>query len=120
MYLLNNHILGQGNGYRILFGYRAGVYRITSGADFIMFRTHPNPANTNTFYSLKLTISAQNEFTLYIKGGSFGNNWTLVSSLESGTNPIIDTTHNNINYLLLYMTAGDRIANIKIYDGVRQ
>jgi len=77
--------------------------------------------NNYNWYRYKLTRTINGSFTVYIKGGSFGNNWTLVSTTGgSGTNPVTDNTYNASNYFTLKLNSGDKIANIKIYDGVRQ
>jgi hypothetical protein len=52
---------------------------------------------------------------MYIRGGSFGNEFVLVSA---STNPITDTTYTTSNYTVLTMKSGDRIGEIKQYNEV--
>lgn len=75
----------------------------------------------NTWYSCKITRTKEGEFTYYIKGGSFGSdNWTLVNPKTGDTNPATDNTHTESKYIVLDLDDGDKIANIKIYNDVRQ
>ena len=69
-------------------------------------------ANT-TWYNIKITRSATGIFTTYIKGGVYGNIWTLIS-VSSGTNPsAADNTYTTSNYFVVDLDAGDRIANVR-------
>lgn len=62
-----------------------------------------------------------NTFAVFIKGGAFGDNYTLVSTAGgSGTNPIVDASYTTSNYFVTDLDAGDRIANIKLSNGIKQ
>jgi len=80
----------------------------------------------NTWYRIKITRSIAGVFTLLIKGGGFSptagyDGWTLVSVAGgSGTNPVTDNTYTTSEYFVLDIDAGDRIANIKLTDGIKQ
>lgn len=39
---------------------------------------------------------------------------------DSGTNPVTDNTYTTSEYFVLDIDAGDRIANIKLTDGIKQ
>ena len=66
-------------------------------------------------------IYPANTFAVFIKGGAFGDNYTLVSTTGgSGTNPVTDATHTTSEYFVTSMGVGDRIANLKIMDGIEQ
>jgi hypothetical protein len=66
-------------------------------------------------------IYPANTFAVFINGGAFGDNYTLVSTTGgTGTNPVTDATHTTSNYLVTSMGVGDRITNLKIIDGVDQ
>lgn len=70
-----------------------------------------------TWYGVKVTRSKVGEFTTYMRGGSLGNNWIKISAV-SGTNPITDNNVNTSNYFVAAMRAGDRIANLQMYNEV--
>jgi len=75
----------------------------------------------NTWYRIKITRSLSGEFTIYIKGGSFGNNWVLVDTTDgSGTNPVINNTYIISNFCVLDLDVGDRVANFKFTKGIKQ
>jgi len=76
----------------------------------------------NTWYRIKITRSLSGIFTVYIKGGAFGNTtWTLVSTAGgTGTNPVTDNTYTTSEYLGIDIDAGDRIANIVMKEGIEQ
>lgn len=60
-------------------------------------------------------------FAVFIKGGSFGDDWTLVDTTGgSGTNPVVDATYTTSEYFVADLDAGDRLANLKITNGVKQ
>lgn len=83
----------------------------------------PNVYTTiDTWYRIKIIRTFDGEFYSYIKGGVFGDNdWTLISVVGgSGSNPETDNTHIVSEYFVLDFDAGDRIANIKITEGVKQ
>ena len=62
-----------------------------------------------------------NTFAVFIKGGAFGNNYTLVSTAGgSGTNPVTDSTYTSSNYFVLDMDPGDRFANFKMYNYIKE
>ena len=79
-----------------------------------------------TWYRIKITRSITGNFTTLVKGGSLVptigyDGWTLVSTTGgSGTNPVIDNTYTTSEYLILKAAAGDRIANIKLLNGIVQ
>ena len=60
-------------------------------------------------------------FAVFIKGGDFGNEYTLVDTTGgSGTNPVVDATYTTSEYLVLDLDAADTFGNLKITDGVKQ
>lgn len=60
-------------------------------------------------------------FTVYIKGGAFGNVYTLVSTAGgSGSNPATDNTYTSSNFCVLDLDANDRIANLVFKQGIEQ
>lgn len=67
----------------------------------------------NTWYRIKINRTQAGVSTVYIKGGSFGSNWVLVStSGGTGTNPVTDNTYSSSSYLVLDLDAGDRFTNL--------
>jgi len=60
-------------------------------------------------------------FAVFIKGGRFGDDYTLVDVTGgSGTNPVTDATFSTSNYFVLDLDAGDRFTNLIITDGIKQ
>jgi len=60
-------------------------------------------------------------FAVFIKGGEFGDIYTLVDTTGgSGTNPITDSTYTTSQYLVTDLDNGDKISNIKTTNGVLQ
>ncbi len=73
-------------------------------------------ASTDYYYAVSRSIAGV--FTIYIKGGAY-TNWTLVSvSGGVGNNPTTDTTTTTSRYMLLDLDAGDKISDIRHYQGV--
>lgn len=89
-----------------------------------LFWTTNSYISNNTWYRVKITRTTAGVFTLFIKGGAFiptegYNGWTLVSTSGGfGTNPVTDTTYTSSNYFVLDLDASDRIADIKLTDGI--
>jgi len=60
-------------------------------------------------------------FAVFIKGGSFGDIYTLVDTTSgSGTNPVGDSTYTTSEYFVADLDAADKLTNIKITSGVTQ
>jgi hypothetical protein len=70
-------------------------------------------------YTIRVTRSAANEFTMYIRGGHFGDNFVLVDVTGgSGTNPIVDAVVTTSQYWAADIDTGDRIYFDRQYAGV--
>ena len=97
------------------------LYRITASG---LVATNLSTANSyitiNTWYRIKITRSLAGVFTVYIKGGTFGNtSWTLVSVTGgSGANPFTNINHTTSEYFSIDLDAGDRITNIVFKEGI--
>lgn len=112
---------------------RSNIETVTEGRNsFVLTATltttgllqFENQSTTTDYEISGLTIRRiypADTFAVFIKGGSFGDDWTLVSTAGgSGTNPVTDSTYTTSEYFVLDLDAGDRIANIKIKSGVEQ
>lgn len=66
-----------------------------------------------TWYRLRIERTIKNEFYLYIKGGDFGNYFTLVSA-TSGTNPVEDDNYKYCEYFVVDLDSNDGFGNLKI------
>ena len=79
--------------------------------------TVPNYIELDKWYRIKVTRTMDGEFTIYIKGGSFGDTYTLVDmSGGLGTNPITDNTYTESSWFSANLGPGDRITDIVIKD----
>jgi len=69
----------------------------------------------NTHYRIKVTRTKSGLFTVYIKGGTFGNNdWTTVGS-------VIENTYTESNYIVLYSSVvGGSVGKFKVQNEIRQ
>ena len=91
----------------------------------ILYITANAYLSNNTWYRMKITRSNTGVFTTLIKGGAFTptagyDGWTLLSvSGGAGSNPVTDTTTTTSNYFVVNLSAGDRVANIAIRDGIK-
>ena len=117
---------------------RFELQKRVSGAYTLLFKSPENYLDDDTWYKLKVArlqsegtfksiipsmtiVYPADTFAVFIKGGDFGNDWTLVDTTGgSGTNPVKDSTYKTSNYFVADLDAGDRLANLKIYDGVKQ
>jgi len=72
------------------------------------------------WYTTKITRTYAGVFTIYTKGGSFGNTYRLISaSGGSGSNPCTDIAYTVSQYFVFYPGAANQcFANLKIYDGI--
>jgi hypothetical protein len=64
----------------------------------------------STWYKFKITRSALNVFTTWIKGGAF-TGWTLIVP-ASGTNPVTNNVNITSTYFILIFGVNDQIANL--------
>jgi len=91
------------------------------GVNNVFFETDNNYIEANTWYGIKITRTTDGEFTVYIKGGNFGDTYQLVDVTGgSGTNPTTDNTYTTSKYVVTDLDDGDAITNIKIKNGVKR
>ena len=100
---------------------RIGFYRKSTK----LMSTTNSFIDNNTWYKIKVTrnssineyvTGAVGTFAIYIKGGSFGNEYVLIDvSGGSGTNPVLDNTYTTSNFFKVDTDAGDRIGAITMY-----
>lgn len=118
-----------GNGYSTGFSISERLFTIqnwTNGSLSQQRYTAADYVKINTWYCIKVTRTLAGVFTLLIKGGAFTpttgyDGWTLISTTGGlGTNPVTDTTYTTSEYFVIDIDAGDRIANIKLTDGIKQ
>lgn len=121
LYLLDSPMYSTANGYGVGTGYRNMIMRLTAGTSSQLSRTDSGVILNNVWYSFRLTRTISGVMTLYVRGGVFGQNWNLVNMTGGlGTNPTTDTAHSRFKTAMLVLRVGDRIANLKIYNGVKQ
>jgi len=85
-----------------------------------LFQTATSYITIDTWYRMKITRTTAGVFTVYIRGGAFGDDsWTTVVA-DSGTNPVTDNTYTTSAYTVLDLDAGDKITNLKYSKGIRQ
>ena len=117
---------GTGWVFRFTSGEAFKLLRVQVGGDYAPFNTVDSYAFLNTWYRIKITKTLSGIHTMLAKGGSLTptagyDGWTLVSTTGgTGTNPYTDTLYAISEYLVLDIDAGDRIANIKMLDGIKQ
>lgn len=108
------------DGYNIVFSGTESVNfgESTNGSAVAKFTTAASYIAIQTKYTIRVTRDYTGEFSVYIRGGAF-TNWQLVDvSGGTGTNPFTDTTAKNPLYTCLDFDAGDKITNIKFWQGV--
>jgi len=91
------------NGYSIeLFSGRVGIVRITGGSIVSdPLRSSNGLLEVDISYELWVTRKADGVFTVWVKGGDF-EDWTLVNSDVSGSNPTAaDTTYIDCSHVVL-------------------
>jgi len=80
-----------------------------------LWSTAKSYVSNNTWYRIKITRSSIGVFTVYIKGGSFGDDYVLVDVTGgAGTNPGTDNTYTTSNYFVVDLDPGDEISNVTI------
>lgn len=117
----NSDDRNSGNGYEISIHSNESIYlnKITAGGISNLIVSSVSYLSINTWYKLKLERTKAGIFSFYIKGGSFGNAWTLIDSSVFGTNPVTDNTHTTSKYCVFDLDANDRIGNFTIDNGVK-
>jgi hypothetical protein len=94
-----------------------------SGTDTCVLSFYNNEAATS-FTVRGLTIRRiydPHTFAVFIKGGSFGSEWTLVDTTGgSGSNPVTDSTYTTSNFMVCDLDSGDKISQIRLTDGSLQ
>jgi len=74
----------------------------------IIFSTNSNYFDNKVWYRIKITRTKAGTFSIYIKGGSFGDNWVQIDN--SKTNNLYNTS----DFFFVSIKSGDRITNLKI------
>lgn len=120
-YINNNDKLSPSVGYRTSFSNteRVTLQRAVNGSSVVDNFTISSYIQNNTWYRIKITRTLSGVITLYIKGGTFGNEYVLVSMIGGlGTNPITDNTYTTSNFFTIVLDVGSRIANIIMRKGI--
>jgi hypothetical protein len=83
-----------------------------------LFHTASSYVANKTWYRVRMDRTTDGEFSLYIKGGSFGSDFTLIDVAGGGgTNPVTDNILlTTLPYFLIDIDAGDRVSNIAMYN----
>jgi len=96
-------------------GNRVFIVKNNIGSADILMSTANSYLQDNTTYRIKITRDTAGSFTSWIRGGSFGNSYTLIDvSGGTGTNPVTDNTHTTSNYMVTDIDVGDQISNINL------
>ena len=116
---ISDGVLGgyENTGYVFLISGAEAIYFRSSigGARSTLFNTSASYININTWYSIKITRTTDGTFTAYIKGGAFGDVFTLIVPI-SGSNPILDNTYKTSSWFVGDLDDGDLIDNIIIKE----
>ena len=96
------------------------LYKL-SGSAVQLFRSVPSYITITDTYNLKLTIDSNCEFTMYIQSDTDVNFpvWTLIPA-DAGSNPITDTTYDDMTKLLINADDNNQIGGITIKRGVEK
>jgi len=116
-HLINSNTLhDSGNdGYGLTIGSLEPLlfFKSTNGSRSNLFNTADSYIDNNTWYRLKVERTGDGEFTVYIKGGSFGDDYVLVDVTGgSGTNPVTDNTYTTSAYMVADLDAGDKLRGV--------
>jgi hypothetical protein len=116
-----NNGLSNTTGYTLVYNSAGNndfsLRRYVSGSAAVLFTSSQNVLSKNTWYRFKIIRYLNNTFDIYLMGGQYGDNWIKINSTAiTDSSPIITS-----NAFSIYNPrVGDKIANIKFYDGVRQ
>ena len=106
------------NGFFFNADERMGLVASVNGNGATPAYTATAYADNNAWYKIRYTRRYDGSFTMYIKGGAF-TDWTLIDvSGGTGTNPITNNNTTTSKYVVLDLDAGDKVANLKFYNGV--
>jgi len=107
---------GTTDGYLLYITSNESIALYSSSPNTQLFITANDYVEIDKWYRFRLTRTIDGEFTLYIKGGDY-TNWTLVTA-ATGSNPVTNLNHSSSNYFAVDLDAGDKIANLKMFEGV--
>ncbi len=114
-----NRISDNGYHFYIQPNNQIGFGKRTNGSGSNIFTTALGYVENNTDYRIKITRSLLGEFTVYIKGGSFGENYVIISTTGgSGTNPVINNIYTISNHIVAFFNAGDKLGNVLLEKGI--
>ena len=84
------------------------VVGFNAGSAAIVMRTANGYVEDSVWYRFKMERTYANKLTLWIKGGAFGNIYTLVNSSVSGANPTVDASgdHNLTGDIIRFVSSG--------------
>ena len=115
---------GTSDGYEIYFNDAERIWfsKKVAGVETTLVKTASSYISNSTWYRLKVTRSTAGVFTMYIKGGVYGDidgsTWTTVDVTGgAGTNPFTDTTHTTSAYMVADLDVGDKIRNVHTDNG---
>lgn len=101
------------NGYHVAWN-NDGTYHFfkSSGGATSLFVSAPNAFTRGVWYRIRLTRTAGNVFTNYIRGGTQYPQFTstFAGTTVNGSNPVTDSTHVVGNYMVFDMTVNSQLA----------
>jgi hypothetical protein len=86
-------------------------HKFINGSITTLFATNTSYVLVNTKYTIKVVVASNGDFTFYIKGGAFGSEYVLIT-VNSGSNPINDTSHNTTKFLVVDNDALDEVGKV--------
>lgn len=108
-------------GYQFVVGGSENVTlrRAANGVVSSLFATASGYFPMSISVRIKITRTTNGEFSVYIKGSSFGNDYILIDVTGgSGSNPVIDNTITTCNYSVLDFDAGNDISYYFINNSI--
>jgi len=68
-------------------------------------------------YGFRITRTTDGEFSVFARGGAFGDNYVLVG-VSSGSNPVTDNTYADSSFFVFSESDNAKLSNILFKDGV--
>ncbi len=98
------------DGYILNYALNGGLFftKLATGVSTALFSTATGYLSivTPTWYNFRVQRADNGTFSLFVKGGDFGDEYTLMVE-SSGSNPVLSTTYERSMYMVFNMDADD-------------
>lgn len=97
--------------YGYQFSYESSIFLsvVNNGSRSTLIASNTSNLSLKTWYRIKIARSESGEFRLYVRGGEYGDVYTLLPADVAGSNPNTNNTYTTSDYKVLVFNADNKL-----------